>query len=192
MSKENLATSREKIPRRKLYFVNKKPVQWLMLTIFCVFTGVRDFSLRHFVGTEVDEHPPVPQTHCTERRLACTFQGIGAEYCGSCAIAGDLLLYLQSDQTGAESGRVSNDEESQRFVNKILFSQNSCIWLAIFTHNKCSLCWIRVIDSHKPHLVRQDSSPTRLRLEQQNDSSSTCQANLPAKWTSRLLQRHHS
>jgi hypothetical protein len=65
-------------------------------------SGVCDFPLRHLVGAQIDEHPPVPQTHRAERRIARAFQRVGPEHCRSCAFPRHLLLYLQPDQRGFE------------------------------------------------------------------------------------------
>lgn len=67
-----------------------------------VVSGVRDFSLRHFVGPQVDEHSPVPQTHRADGRFASVVQRAGTEHRRRCTVSRDLLLYLQSDQRSFE------------------------------------------------------------------------------------------
>jgi hypothetical protein len=71
-----------------------------------VFAGLRDFPLRNLIGAQIDEHRSVPQIHRPAGRFACAFQRVGTEHRWCCAFAGDLFLYLQSDQRGVKFWRV--------------------------------------------------------------------------------------
>jgi Mitochondrial carrier protein len=84
-------------------------------------SGVRDFPLRNLIGAKIDEHPPVPQTHCSDGRFARSFQGIGTKHCRRGSFACNLLLYLQSDQRSAEFWRVRNNQNFHEIqVNNLL------------------------------------------------------------------------